>query len=236
MWLVSATFLMGQPAAQFGKANQEYAAGDFKAAIADYEELVRSGQDTPNLFYNLGNAYFRQNNFGRAILNYERALALDPHHPEAQANLRVARDEARALELVPSKWERLFAFANDNQYAVIAATAFWIGLFSIAVFIFGRRRSRSAIALSILSLSIFAVAVLAVYQLSHGKNGHGLAIITGENVEARLATADNANRVLTLPAGSEIKIVSQRGDWIYAALPNDLRGWMPANSAEQVRM
>jgi tetratricopeptide (TPR) repeat protein len=236
MWLASAPFVMAQSAAQFAKADQEYAAGDLKAAIADYEELVRSGQDTPNLFYNLGNAYFRQNNFGRAILNYERALALDPHHPEAQANVRIARDEARALELVPTRADRLFAFADENQFAVTAATAFWMGLFSIAVFIFGRRRSRTAVALSILSLSTFAVAVLAVYQLSHGKNGQGLAIVTGENVEARLATADNANRVLTLPAGSEIKIVSQRGDWIYADLPNNLRGWMPANSAEQVRM
>ena len=233
--LISTSFLMGQPAAQFAKANQEYAAGDFKAATADYEELVRSGQDTPNVFYNLGNAYFRQNNFGRAILNYERALALEPHHPEAQANLRVARDEARALELIPTKWERLFAFANENQYAITAGIAFWTGLFSIAVFIFGRKRSRTAIAFSILSCSIFAIAVLASYQLSYGKNGQGLAIVTGENVEARLATADNANRVLTLPAGSEIKIVSKRGDWIYAALPNNLRGWMPANSAEQVR-
>jgi tetratricopeptide (TPR) repeat protein len=236
MWLVGATFLMGQSAAQFAKANQEYATGDFKAAIADYEELVRSGQDTPNLFYNLGNAYFRQNNFGRAILNYERALTLDPHHPEAQANVRVVRDEARALELVPTRADRLVAFADQDQFAVTATVAFWIGLFSIAVFIFGRRRSRSAIALSILSLSIFAVAVLAVYQLSHGKNGQGLAIVSGGNVEARLATADNANRVLALPAGSEIKIVSQRGDWIYAGLPNNLRGWMPAASAEQVRM
>ncbi len=231
--LVSGSILMAQPSTQFAKANQEYAAGDFKAAVEDYEDLVRSGQDAPNVFYNLGNAYFRKSDFGRAILNYERALALDPRHPEAQANLRVTRDEARALELIPSRWERLFAFANENQYAVAAAVAFWIGIFSVATWIFGRRR---AIALSILSLSIFAIAVLASYQLSHGRNGRELAIVTGENVEARLATADNANRVLTLPPGSEIQVVSQRGDWIYAALPNNLRGWMPANSAEQVRM
>jgi len=231
--LVNGSILMAQPSAQFAKANQEYAAGDFKAAVEDYEDLVRSGQDAPNVFYNLGNAYFRKSDFGRAILNYERALALDPRHPEAQANLRVTRDEARALELIPSRWERLFAFANENQYAVAAAVAFWIGIFSVATWIFGRRR---AIVLSILSLSIFAIAVLTSYQLSHGRNARGLAIVTGENVEARLATADNANRVLTLPPGSEIQIVSQRGDWIYAALPNNLRGWMPANSAEQVRM
>jgi hypothetical protein len=236
LWLFGVSIFAAEPSAQFAKANQEYAAGDFKAATADYEELVRSGQDTPNVFYNLANAYFRQNNFGRAILNYERALALEPHHPEAQANLRVARDEARALELIPGRWERLFMLANENQYAVAAAIAFWLGLFAIAIFVVGRKRSRTAIALSILSLSVFAITVWATYQLSHGKNGRRLAIVTGENVEARLATADNANRVLSLPAGSEIKIVSQRGDWIYAALPNNLRGWMPANSAEQVQL
>jgi tetratricopeptide (TPR) repeat protein len=235
LWLVTAPFLMGQPAAQFAIANQEYAAGNFKAATDDYEALVRAGQDTPNLFYNLGNAYFRKNNFGRAILNYERALALDPHHPESEANARIARDEARALELVPTRSERLFAFADENQLVVTAAIAFWIGIFSIAAWMIGRRRSRSALALSILSLSIFAIAVVASYQLSHGRNGPGLAIVTGDKVDARLATADNANRVLTLPAGSEIKIVSQRGDWIYAALPNNLRGWIPATGAEQVR-
>jgi tetratricopeptide (TPR) repeat protein len=236
LWLLCASILAAEPGAQFAKANQEYADGDFKAAIDDYEELVRSGRDTPNLFYNLGNAYFRKNDFGRSILSYERALALDPHHPEAEANLRIARDEARALELVPNRWERIFAFADENQYALAASISFWIGIFLVATWVLGRGRGRSAIALSILSLSIFVIAVGASYELSRGKNGRGLAIVTGDKVEARLATADNANRVLILPAGSEIKIVSQRGDWVYAVLPNNLRGWIPSNSAEQVRL
>ncbi len=236
LWLLCASILAAEPGAQFAKANQEYAAGDFKAAIDDYEELVRSGRDTPNLFYNLGNAYFRKNDFGLAILSYERALALDPHHPEAEANLRIARDEARALELVPNRWERIFAFADENQYALAASISFWIGIFSVATWVLGRGRGRGPIALSILSLSIFVIAVGASYELSRGKNGRGLAVVTGDKVEARLATADNANRVLTLPAGSEIKIVSQRGDWVYAVLPNNLRGWIPSNSAEQVRL
>jgi len=236
LWLLCASILAAEPSAQFANANQEYAAGDFKAAIDDYEELVRSGRDTPNLFYNLGNAYFRKNDFGRAILSYERALALDPHHPEAEANLRIARDEARALELVPNRWERIFAFADENQYALAASISFWIGIFSVATWVLGRGRGRGPIALSILSLSIFVIAVGASYELNRGKNGRGLAVVTGDKVEARLATADNANRVLTLPAGSEIKIVSQRGDWVYAVLPNNLRGWIPSNSAEQVRL
>ena|SRR5437763_5644493 len=236
LFLVGASVAPAQATTQFAKANQEYAAGDFDAATRDYEELLRSRQDAPNLFYNLGNTYFRKKDFGRAILNYERALALDPHHPEAQANLRIARDEARALELVPTKLERLLAIATENQYTIAAAITFWVGGLSIVALFFGVRRSRSLVALSILSLAIFAFAAFGAWNLERGKNGARLAIVTTENADARLATADTANRVLTLPAGSELQILSQRGDWIYAILPNNLRGWIPAKSAELVRL
>ena len=227
---------MAQSNPQFAKANQEFASGDFDGAARDYEELVRSGQDTPNLFYNLGNAYFRKKDFGRAILNYERALALDPRHPEAQANLRTARDEGRALELLPGRMDRVIAFATPNQYAVAAAIAFWGGIFGIAGLIFSSRRSGGLIALTVLSLMIFAATGFTAWQLEHGKNGRGLAIVTAESADARLATADTSNRVLALPAGSEVRVLSQRGDWVYATLPNNLRGWLPAKSAEQIRM
>jgi len=236
LFVVASSIPSAQATAQFAKANQEYASGDFNAAVNDYEELVRAGQDTPNLFYNLGNAYFRKKDFGRSILNYERALALDPRHPEAQANLRIARDEARALELTPTKVQRWLGIAGANQYAVAAAITFWVCLFAFVALIFSRRLLSGLIALSILSLSIFAITIFAVRELGRGKNGGSLAIVTVQSADARLATADNTNRVLTLPAGSEIQILSQRGDWIYAALPNDLRGWIAAKSAEQVRL
>ena len=115
-----------KPNADFAKANEEYAQEHFKEAIAGYETLVRAGQWNANLFYDLGNAYFRTGDFGRAILNYERALALDRHHPEATANLQIARDDARALELQPSRLERYLQFASINQYSVVAAVAFWL--------------------------------------------------------------------------------------------------------------
>ncbi len=220
----------------FDKANQEYAQGHFKEAIGGYETLARSGQWSANLFYDLGNAYFRAGDFGRAILNYERALALERHHPEAAANLQIARDEARGLEMQQTSLERYLQFASLDQYSIAAAIAFWVGAFCTVILIFARRRSARLIALSILSFSVCALAILATYEIDRGSKGRGLAIITGDNVQARLATADTANSVLASPPGSEIKILSTRGDWIYAALPNNLRGWIPAKSTELVRM
>lgn len=235
-FIVAASVAFGQSTAQFAKANQEYAAGDFDSSVRDYEELVRSGQDVPNVFYNLGNAYFRKRDFGRAILNYERTLALDPRHPEAKANLQITRDQARALELLPAKWERFLAAGTANEYASVATVAFWVSAFSFVALIFTARRRRALTTLCIISLAVAIGGVSAAWQIEHGKHGRGLAIVTVENADARLATADTANRVLTLPAGSEVQILSQRGDWIYALLPNSLRGWMPAKSAELVRM
>jgi tetratricopeptide (TPR) repeat protein len=232
------TFVAASAFAQtdFAKANQEYAQGHFKEAIDGYETLARSGQWSANLFYDLGNAYFRTGDFGRAILNYERALALERHHPEATANLQIARDEARALELQQSWPERYLRFGSVNQYSIAAAVAFWVGTFCTVALIFARRRSARLIALSILSFSVCALAILATYEIDYGSKGRALAIITGDNVQARLATADTANSVLALPPGSEVKVISARGDWIYAALPNNLRGWIPAQSTELVRL
>jgi len=228
--------LFAQSDAEFMRANQAYAQGHFKEAIDGYEALVRSGRWNANLFYDLGNAYFRTSDFGRAILNYERALALERHHPEATANLQMARDEAHALELQQSWPERYLQFASINQYSITAAIAFWIGGFSLVALIFARRRSAAAIALLFLAFSVFAGAIFAIWQLDRGAKGRATAIVTAENVQARIATADTANSVLALSPGSEIKILSTRGDWIYAALPNNLRGWIPAKSAEQVRL
>src|SRR5437773_12557474 len=114
--------VFAQPDAEFAKANQAFAQGHFKEAIANYETLIRDGQWSANVFYDLGNAYFRTGDFGRAILNYERALALERHHPEATANLQIARDEAHALELQPSSLERYLQFASVNEYSIAAAT------------------------------------------------------------------------------------------------------------------
>ena len=233
-FLLSSAFAQSDDA--FANANQEFAQGHFKEAISDYEALIRDGQWSANVFYDLGNAYFRAGDFGRAILNYERALALERHHPEATANLQIARDEAHALELQPSWPERYLQFGSVNQYSIAAAVALWVAAFSLAALIFAPRRSAAMSSLLLVMLVVFAGAIFAIWQLERGSKGDALAIVTGKDVQARLATADTANAVLALPPGSEIKVLSTRGDWIYAALPNNLRGWIPAKNAEQVRL
>src|SRR5207237_6598795 len=127
-------------------------------------------------------------------------------------------------------------FATINQYSIAAVVAFWLAIFGMATLIFARRRSATMIVISIGCLLVSGVAICSVYTLDRGSKGRALAIITGKDVQARLATADTANSVLALPPGSEVKILSTRGNWVYAVLPNNLRGWIPAKSTELVRV
>ena len=234
--LTTAQYAHAETDAIFAKANADYAAGHYREAIAGYQSLVKARQWNTSLFYDLGNAHFRAGDLGRTILNYERALALDPSQPEAQANLRLVRDQARALELAKSWPEQHLGFLTSNQYAWLGAAAFWCCAFIVAGFYFAQRRPVVWIFALLLLGAICAGSVFAVYDWENGGAGRNVAIVTGKNVQARLATAENAGAVLALPPGSEIKILSLRGNWIYAALPNQLRGWIPADSAESVRL
>ena len=223
-------------AAPFAKANSDYAAGRFDDAVRGYDEVVRAGNWSATLFYDLANAYFRAGNSGKAILNYERALALEAKHPEAAANLRLARERVRALELRSGNADRYLRSATSAQYAVTAAAAFWIAAFAGASLFFRRRRTAVGPLVLVCGIAVCGLTAYAAWALETGNNGRALAIVTAKDIQARLATADNSGAVLALPPGSEVKVLSTRGDWIYAALPNDLRGWIPATAAELVRM
>src|SRR3954465_1949982 len=183
----------------FAKANKAYAEGRFGEAAANYESLIRSGKWNANLFYDLGNAWYRVGDFGQSILNYERALALDSRHPEADANLRLARDEARALELRRDWIERYASMATVKQYTIAGAVAFWFTLFLTVHLCFTRRRSAGRFALIVLSVLVIGVSGFGIYPLENGVRGDALAVITAKEVDARLATADTAKSVLVLP-------------------------------------
>ena len=220
----------------FAKANTDFAAGRFAEAIKGYEQLVAEGKSSATLFYDLGNAYYRSDDFGKAILQYERALALEPHHAEAEANLRLAREQARALEMHTPPYDRFISFATVNGYIIAAAVAFWLAAFGIAAAFFARRKSIARVALILCALLILAGSAIAVYLRETGPRGAHLAIVTAKNAEARLAAADTAGSMLALPPGSEVQVLSTRGDWLYALLPNELHGWLRANTVEPVRL
>src|SRR6476659_7144057 len=169
--LVSATHLSAADDSVFTKANQAYANGRLEEAATAYESLISAGNWNANVFYDLGNARYRLGDFGQAILNYERALALEPRHPEADANLRLARDEGRALEMRRDRIERYAAMFTVKQYTIAAAVAFWFAVFLTAHSFFAGRRSAGRMTLVALSVLVCGGSIFAIVTLENGTRG-----------------------------------------------------------------
>ncbi|MEA3212989.1 MAG: hypothetical protein QOE70_6046 [Chthoniobacter sp.] len=222
-------------AADFEAANQLYEQGKYPEAKMAYERLVAAGEWRANLFYNLGNAEYRLEAPGRAILNYERALALDSAHPEAHANLSLVRGKTGAL-LWPRTWrDALFPGRSIEVYTALGAIAGWVGLFCLAAIFLGRpQRDKSGLWFGAgFGLLIFGYSVAAVWSLGQDR---ALAIITVNAAEAHFEPAESSAAASSLTAGSQVRVLSERGDWTYCALPGQGRGWISTHSLERVAL
>jgi tetratricopeptide (TPR) repeat protein len=220
-------------AGEWENANQAFDQGKFAEAKGAYEKLIEGGAGGANLYYNLANADFRLGAAGLAMLNYERALALHPRHPEAQANLKLLREQ-NGSRLLPISWNaRLAAFLSPNAWIILATVSGWVVLFGLVLIITSRSEDKFNLwTLSLTSIAVCAVALICARNVSRGQ---ALAVITAKQTEARLAPAQSAGVAEALPAGSQVRVLSERGEWIYCELPGQGRGWIPEGAVERVR-
>ena len=217
----------------FETGNELFDQGKYSEAKQHYEKLVETGQGSANVFYNLGNADFRLGSAGRAMLNYERTLALNPHHPEALANLKLLRDQSSS-RLPSETWSsKIFASQSLNTWTMAASIAGWITIFGIAFLVTGARADK-AVWWLLTMVGVVAVAVSGV-GVWYGMKDQSLGVITAKQAEARLAPAEGAGVAGLLPAGSRVHVLSERGEWIYCELPDAGRGWIPQGMLERVR-
>jgi tetratricopeptide (TPR) repeat protein len=230
--MLCASVLSLSAAATFDSANQLYDQGKFQDARQQYEQLLSSGQSSANVYYNLGNTDYRLDSKGQATLDYERALALEPTHPEAQANLKLVREQCGAL-LLPVTWmDRIVLPLRENVYVVLAAASVWTIILSGAFM--GLWRRMDSLGLWAVCLAALLAAGYSGLALWHSSQNRGLGIVTAKEVTARLAPADRAGTVENLPAGSRVRVLSERSEWVYCELPGQSRGWIPSDSVEKI--
>ena len=220
-------------AGDFEKANEFYDQGRFPEAKQIYERLVDSGTRSANLFHNLGNTDYRIGSTGRAILGYERALVLEPGHPEATANLKLLREQTHASTLDSPFAERALLRLGEDAWTIVGAVAAWIAIFSLVLLCTAAVRDRTVWWIG--AVCGVALAAIAVIGVRLHLRDHALAIVTARDAEAHLAPAESAALAGIFPAGSRVRVLSERGPWIYCELPGDRRGWLAAGTLERVR-
>ncbi len=234
LWLVCWLCAWPLRGAELDAANQLYDQGMYAEAKAEYDKLVDAGDWSANLFYNLGNTLYRLDSPGEAILDYRRALALDGGHPEARTNLNFLRNQTGAVPWPVSWRDAIFPRQWADAYAIVGVLAGWVAVFAIGALFAAARGSKLA-----LWCTVFGSLLIAGYSAAamwHAEQDRALAIVTAKSAEAHAAPAESSAAGAVLPAGSEVRVLSARGDWVYCALPGQGRGWISAKALERVRL
>ena len=224
------------------QANDLYAAGNYSDAAKLYESLLVKQGVAPELYYNLGNAYYKSNETGKSILNYERALRLSPRFEDARANLELAQQKVvdnivQAPTFFVGRWiENLIKLLTSNQWFVLSFSVFIVSLIFVLLFVFG-----SSLIIRKLSFyaggSLLAVTVLAFVFAEIRKDQliiHRDAIVMTGVVTVKSSPDKSGTDLFQLHEGTKVAIESTLGSWTEIKLGNGNIGWVEQENIEKI--
>jgi tetratricopeptide (TPR) repeat protein len=220
----------------FTRGNQLYQAEDYAAAIEAYEAILAGGFESHELYYNLGNAYFKVGDLGRSILSWERALKLEPGDQDAVANLALAAQlTADEIEPLPRFWLLSVVSWWVNLLPRSALTLLvavgWMSLAAgLTVRILARaftpRRVGTWLVLGGASVVLVLGTNLLVRELGIGQVERG--VILADAVPVRSAPAEDDNLTLfEVHEGTRVRIDQRTERWAEIVLDDGKVGWVP---------
>ena len=224
----------------FADANTQYAEGNYAEAIVQYEQILTE-QQAPEVYYNLGNAYFKQGELAQSILAYERALRLKPSYKDAKHNLQFA--QSRIIDNIEdthsfflSNWIKAVRNAlSQRVWTVLSISLFILALVGFFFFAFSQTiwLRKTAFYLSIVALVISVVACANAGSLYQRDTQRSEAIITQGVVNAKSSPDRSGNDLFTLHEGTKVEIHEVIGDWCCVHVGNNI-GWMPLAYLERI--
>jgi tetratricopeptide (TPR) repeat protein len=225
----------------FEKANAEYEKGNYQEAIALYESALNGSKKSAEAFNNLGLAYYKSGDLGKAVLNFERALRQNANYKNAQNNLRAARQQVDTNIKAKSFW--LFSawnFISNALSSIYWTILFWIFLYGalfLLIFWFLTRSVkmkriilRATMGSFALSLLLFLFARTSYQNLYDGRQ----AIVISTKVGLRSSPDLNGEDLIILSSGVKLKIIEEKTDWSKVRLENRAVGWIPRKLIERI--
>ena len=220
-----------------------YAEGQWDGALEAWQAIDESGLASADLYCNLGDAWFKKGEIARAILYYERALKLDPSHPDARYNLDFAATQVQdRIESVPEfflkTWVRkLSRTLSSNAWTLLFFVFLALGLSSVLLFLLGRT-GRSRKAGFFLGILWLLLAALSLFFAGRGRSAYknaDQAIIMRPVVPVRSTPgAEGAKDLFILHEGTKVRVIDRVGDWQNIALSDGRQGWISASDADLI--
>lgn len=220
------------PEERFAEAATAYDEGDFAEAIRLYQQLLRDGFVAAELYYNLGNSWYRQGDIGQAVLKYKQALYLRPRNADARHNLAFVMNEAGALTSELGWLKRSLRRVSRVEWVVLSVAFWWLsGLFaSLALW----RSWNFSWALPIAVTLFFAVVSMAGVAVWRGLERRPELVVVERGQDALFAPLEGSTPHFALPKGSIVRMDSATDGW-YRVRVGDRDGWVRQRAVIAVR-
>jgi hypothetical protein len=190
----------------------------------------------------VANCYFRKGELAASILNYERALKLDPSHDDAKHNLEFA--QTRTVDKIDSLgtvflvdwWNAIANMTSADAWAWIAISLFVVMLVALSLYIFVRKMWVRKVGFSVAIVALFftIISILCAYTRYEVETSKSEAIVFSQTVTIKSSPDSSGNDLFILHEGTKVKIKSTLGEWVEISTLDGNSGWMPASAIEVI--
>lgn len=242
--LVLATCLFPLTAAAITKQNADdcYRKGNYQQAIADYKDILKHGVSA-DIYYNLGNAYYRSDNLAKAILCYERAHLLSPGDKDIRFNLQFAN--SKTIDKISPEDENVFAtwyrsvvnFTSLDRWAKTSVASIIMALILMLVYLFAYsvRQRKVGFYGSIAFLAVFALTTLFAWQQKSFLDNRTGAIVMVPSMGVKATPSDKAGDSFVLHEGTHVEITDDgMKDWKLIRIGDGREGWIKVSAIELI--
>ena len=242
LFFISSKLLAADAEQVFKEAAQAYEQGQYSVAIEKYEAILKASVFSKELYYNLGNSYYRTQQTGKAVLNFERALRLDPFDKELKHNLHLS--ENRIVENIEPltdfflfRWVKTgMGQFSANSWAILTLFFLWLGIAGFILWLIGKKRLWKkrgfiiGLVFTPLSILLFFIAEKSNSDLAANRYG----IILAKEAAFKANADVNAPTNFTLHEGIKVEILGSVLNFTRIQLPNSEEGWVESNTLEKI--
>ncbi|PVW15277.1 tetratricopeptide repeat protein [Marixanthomonas spongiae] len=233
---------VAQNEALFEQGKESYKNGKFSEAVTHWKKIVDNGQESAELYFNLGNANYKLNNIGPSIYYYEKALQLQPNDEDIKNNLAFAQNaRVDVIEPLPktvfSRWyKNISGVFTYNGWAIVAVigVCLFVTLFLLYWFSGSETKKRVYFSASIFSVVICIAALVMAFQTYMDFTKNRPAIIFAEQTEVKNEPNMGSETAFMLHEGTKVQIMATDTNWARITLADGKDGWLPLGDLKQL--
>lgn len=223
------------------EADKAYQESHYAEAIEKYEAILNNQGEAAEVYYNLGNSYYKNKNIAKAVLNYERALLLDPGNADIRFNLEMAHSKTvdkvtPVSEIFILTWiKAIVDLQSESQWGIWGIVCFFFLLAALTLYVFGKRIvwKKIGFAGAVVCLILSVGANLCAYQQKKALVSHEGAIVMSPSMTVKSTPDGGGTDLFVLHEGTKVYVEdNSMKAWKEIRLEDGKKGWVPASSIE----